>query len=88
MHTSTHEIIAQLHEAGTKVTVGGRYAHYKDPASIYLVKELAILEADESVVVVYQAQYSDGLTFVRPLSVWLESVEWEGKTVQRFRSIS
>ena len=45
---------------------------------------LAITEADNSICIIYQAQYGERLTFVRPLASWLETVEWQGQRKQRF----
>jgi hypothetical protein len=33
---------------------------------------------------VYRAEYGEHIIFVRPLNVWLETVEWEGEQVFRF----
>lgn len=48
---------------------------------------LGFLEATDELCVIYQAQYGEKLTFLRPLTIWLEKVEWEGKTVPRFTKI-
>lgn len=42
-----------------------------------------ILEALE-IMVIYKALYGEKATWVRPLSMWSETVEAEGKTVKRF----
>ena len=71
-------LVAALH----KVTIGGKYRHYKGQE--YIVMQLAILEATDGVAVVYRAAYDERLSFVRPLSSWLENEEHNGKTVPRF----
>jgi hypothetical protein len=38
--------------------------------------------------VIYHANYNAGHTFIRPLTVWLEEVEWKGQTVPRFKKVS
>ncbi|MFZ1075785.1 MAG: DUF1653 domain-containing protein [Minisyncoccia bacterium] len=86
-HASQEELNARLSDAAALVEVGARYVHCKDASKEYVVKSLAILESTEEIAVVYEAQYGDGITFIRPLSNWLETVEWEGKTVPRFQKI-
>ncbi len=86
-HVSLEELDRRLAEAATKVEVGGRYAHYKHPELHYIVKQLAILEATEEVGVIYEAQYENNISFVRPLSSWLTEVELEGNKVPRFSKV-
>ena len=76
----------ELAAAAEQVEVGALYAHYKHPELPYLIKGLAILESTEEVCVLYEAQHS-GITFIRPLSSWLETAEWEGVQVPRFGKI-
>lgn len=66
--------MAQLEVAASKVHVGGRYYHYKNPKQTYKALKLAITETDESVCVIYESQSERKLTFVRPLSNWLSTV--------------
>lgn len=78
----------RLDWAAEDVTVGAEYAHYKDPSSmIYKVAQLAIDEATQKVMVVYQAQYGENLTWSRPFNSFVEDVKHEGKMVPRFRLI-
>ncbi len=77
-----------LQDAATKVSVGASYAHYKHPELIYIVRELVILEATNEIAVVYEAQYGERITYARALDVWLETVEWEDRTVPRFTKVS
>ena len=86
-HKPEQELRQAIEAAGTGVEVGGTYYHYKHPDQLYIVTELAILEADDEVCVIYQAQYGEKVSFVRPLSSWLESVEVGGKSVARFHSV-
>jgi hypothetical protein len=86
-HCSQEELRARLDEAAAKVEIGARYTHFKEPSKAYVVKSLAILESTEEVAVVYEAQYGDRTSFIRPLSSWLAAVEWEGKMMQRFTKI-
>jgi hypothetical protein len=67
------------------VPVGAIYSHFRNKEHLYKVLAIAIDEKTEKPCVVYQALYGDKLIWVRPLSVWCESVEYEGKTVLRFQ---
>ena len=60
----------------------GLYQHYKGPQ--YRVFSVARHSETEEDVVFYQALYGDYGFWVRPLSMFLETVEFEGKTVPRF----
>lgn len=84
MHTSDTELAKRLRDAHEQVVVGARYAHYKDTTKTYLVEGLALAEADESVQVIYRAEYGAEVLFTRPLESWLEDVESGGKIVKRF----
>ena len=87
MHKSHKVLIDELEDANNKVEVGKFYYHYKKPELNYKVIKLAVMEADDSICVIYEAQYGDNLVFVRPLKSWLEKVEWNNKTVDRFTKI-
>ena len=73
----------------TRVRIGSKYRHYKstDPDQQYQVISIAILEATEEPVVVYQALYGDQLTWVRPIDSFCEKVKVGGKTVKRFQEV-
>jgi hypothetical protein len=58
--------------------------HYKKPENLYTVIDLAILTETNEVGVVYRAEYGKRLLFVRPLAVWLQHAEVDGKQVARF----
>lgn len=87
-HASQEELAARVAAAAEDVTVGGRYVHFKDPTRQYEVTALAIMEADESVAVVYRALYDDGISFVRPLASFTALVEADGRSVSRFTKVS
>lgn len=80
------QLASLLVDAQEKVEIGSMYVHYKNQLN-YLVVDLAIQESDMSVVVVYKADYGDGLRFTRPLEAWLENIKWQGKIVPRFKKI-
>ena len=63
----------------------GRYRHFK--GNEYRVLTLARHSATEEWMVVYQALYGDQDIWVRPASMWNETVERDGKTFQRFTYI-
>ncbi|MFZ1484370.1 MAG: DUF1653 domain-containing protein [Candidatus Saccharimonadales bacterium] len=88
MKTSEEELYRQLTDAKAVIEVGATYRHYKSPEMTYVVKDIVFQEADMQPCVIYQAQYGLGLAFSRPVSVWLETVEFEGESVQRFKKIS
>lgn len=61
----------------------GFYEHYK--GNQYRV--LAIARHSETLeeLVVYQAQYGERGTWVRPLTMFIEDVDYAGKRLPRFR---
>lgn len=63
----------------------GIYEHYKGNKYelLYIAKHSETLEN----MVVYKALYGEGEIWVRPLSMWNEQVEIEGKSVPRFKLI-
>ncbi len=63
----------------------GRYRHFK--GNEYEV--LAVARHSETLeeMVVYRALYGEGGVWVRPVSMWEETVEHNGETVRRFERI-
>lgn len=63
----------------------GRYRHFKgnEYEVIGTAKHSETLEE----YVVYKALYGDGGLWVRPASMWNETVERDGKTFKRFEFI-
>ena len=63
----------------------GKYKHYK--GNHYLV--IAVAKHSETLedMVVYKALYGDGDVWVRPASMWNETVERDGNTYKRFTYI-
>lgn len=61
---------------------GKKYRHFKGKE--YLVLHLAKHSETEEDMVVYQALYGKKGIWVRPLSMFLEKVEVNGKYVNRF----
>lgn len=60
----------------------GRWRHFK--GGEYRVVGLARHSETGEELVVYQALYGDGELWVRPASMWLETVERDGKRFPRF----
>ena len=60
----------------------GRYRHFKGRA--YEVVAIARHSETEEAMVVYQALCGDGGMWVRPASMWNETVAREGRTYRRF----
>ena len=60
----------------------GRYRHFKgnEYAVLGIAKHSETLEE----MVVYRALYGEHGLWVRPASMWNETVERDGRTVQRF----
>ena len=63
----------------------GRYRHFKGKE--YEVLGVARHSETEEELVVYRALYSDFGLWVRPVSMWNEAVERDGKTFRRFTYI-
>ena len=83
-HKALKDLEQDLIDAANLVRIGGHYAHYKHPDQPYEVAGLAILESTDKVAVRYAALENPAVEFLRPLSSWLETVEWDGKVVARF----
>jgi hypothetical protein len=62
--------------------IGKKYKHFK--GSEYLVLHLAKHSETEEDLVVYQALYGERGIWVRPLAMFLEQTEVNGKLVNRF----
>jgi hypothetical protein len=87
-HISEEELQAKLAEAAKLLEIGSIYAHYKHPEQHYEVVGFGIIEATDEVGVLYKWLYGGGFTFIRPLSSFLDHVEWEGHTVPRFTKVT
>ena len=64
------------------VSAGRRYRHFKgkEYEVLYIAKHSETLED----LVVYRQLYGDYAVWVRPLYMFTEQVQYEGKTVPRF----
>jgi len=63
----------------------GRYRHFK--GNEYEVLHLARHSETEEEMVVYRALYGDFSVWVRPASMWKETVERDGQSFRRFTYI-
>lgn len=63
----------------------GKYRHYKGP--LYEVIDVARHSESEEEFVVYRTLYGDFSLWIRPLEMFNEEVEYEGKKVKRFEYI-
>ena len=63
----------------------GVYRHYK--GGEYRVMGVARHSETEELLVVYQPQYGERDWWVRPLSMFTEQVEIEGRLIPRFQHI-
>lgn len=63
----------------------GRYRHFK--GNVYLVIGVAKHSETLEEMVVYRALYGDGGLWVRPSSMWDETIERDGKRFKRFEYI-
>ena len=63
----------------------GKYRHFKgrEYEVLYLARHSETLEQ----MVVYRALYGDFGIWVRPASMWKETVEHDGKSVPRFTKL-
>lgn len=63
----------------------GKYRHYKN--KLYQVIEVAIHSETMEEMVVYRPLYGEGKLWVRPLNMFLETIEIKGVTILRFEFI-
>jgi hypothetical protein len=63
----------------------GRYRHYK--GNEYEVVGTARHSETEEPLVVYRTLYGEFSLWVRPLAMFMETVEIEGRTVPRFAAV-
>ncbi len=63
----------------------GKYRHFK--GNVYELVAIAKHSETLEDMVVYRSLEDEALVWVRPLSMWCETVEKDGKTVPRFTFI-
>lgn len=63
----------------------GKYRHFK--GNEYKLLHIAQHSETQEAMAVYQALYGDHGIWVRPLAMFTETIERDGKTLQRFQYI-
>lgn len=63
----------------------GQYRHFK--GNLYELIEIAHHSETQEPMAVYRALYGDMGLWVRPLPMFLETIQRDGKVVQRFQYI-
>ena len=64
----------------------GKYKHFK--GNMYQVLFIAIHSETEEPMVIYKALYGEYKIWARPLKMFTEMIEHEGKKVPRFEYVS
>ncbi|WP_354622836.1 DUF1653 domain-containing protein [Psychromonas sp. MME2] len=64
----------------------GQYRHYK--GNLYSVEGLATHSETEEAMVIYRPLYGEQLLWVRPLSMFIEEIDVDGKKQPRFKFVS
>jgi hypothetical protein len=77
-------MLAPFSEAALRLPLG-TYEHYK--GNRYEVLGVGRHSETHEEMVVYRSLYGSHDLWIRPLSLFLDTVEWEGKTVSRFRIV-
>lgn len=70
------------YEEALATILPGRYRHFK--GNDYEVIGIARHSETEEPLVVYRPLYGEGGLWVRPAAMWSETVERDGRRVQRF----
>lgn len=78
-------IIPLVRLSAEKRVTRGRYRHFK--GNPYELIDVAVHSETLQPMVVYRALYGDGGCWVRPLSMWNEVIERDGKRVKRFEKV-
>ena len=77
--------ILPTYDEAVKTIPLGRYRHFKGKE--YEVIGIARHSETEEAMVVYRQLYGEGGLWVRPASMWNETIERDGRTVKRFEKI-
>jgi hypothetical protein len=79
------QISDMLAAARAKVPPGTKWQHYR--GNEYVVAGAVVLEATNEISILYNSATHPDVSFVRPVSSWLEKIEWNGQTLPRFTEI-
>ncbi len=74
-----------MNAAENKIFKKGKYRHFK--GNLYELVDLAHHSETQEAMVVYRALYGDHGLWVRPLDMFFETIQRDGKTVSRFAYI-
>jgi hypothetical protein len=74
-HKSQDQLLQEMQEARAQIITDALYTHYKNPSQTYTVQGFVVIQATQEIGVLYKANYGAGLTFVRTVSSWLETVD-------------
>lgn len=74
-----------LAEATELANPGTTWRHYK--GGVYTIVALAFDEESLDIEVIYSPVEAPDISFTHWLSVWLETVEWQGVNLPRFELI-
>jgi hypothetical protein len=78
-------VASKVREKNVNPIPHGTYRHYK--GNLYEVVGFAKHSETLEELVVYKALYGEGGTWVRPLSMWDNPIEIDGKTVKHFEYV-
>jgi len=79
------QLADMLNAARGRVVPGSKWQHYK--GGEYTIDHMVLLEDTSEVAVIYAPVSHPDISFVRPLTSWLETVEWNGETMPRYVEI-
>lgn len=68
-----------------EIQINKKYRHFK--GNEYLVLYLAKHSETSEEFVVYKQLYGDGGVWIRPLDMFLETIERDGKVMERFQEV-
>ena len=74
-----------VHPSNPMTVAPGRYRHFK--GNEYEVIGIARSSETQEPFVVYRALYGDGGLWIRPLAMFAETVERDGRSVPRFERV-
>lgn len=88
-HKTPEELYKMLDDARKQLSVGSNYYHYKHPDQLYTLVDVVIIEADDTVGVLYRAEYESlkGIIFVRPIDDFLAEIEVDNEKIKRFTKV-
>jgi hypothetical protein len=84
-HTSESELANTI--KNINIRSGDIYYHYRSPDKYYKILNVALFEANEKPMVVYQALYGKKLIWARNYELWCEEINHNGCLTKRFIQI-